>query len=111
MSGSRGVRVYSGPILAMAAHLKEVLTMNGIESEVRGEYLAGALGEVPVTEAWPELWVLDAARGEDARCLVDEALEAGQGDQTERECPQCHEMVEAQFSECWKCGAAVGRPV
>jgi hypothetical protein len=110
MSGSRGVRVYSGPILAMAAHLKAVLAMSGIESEVRGEYRGGALGEVPVTEAWPELWVLDAARSQDARRLVEEALEPGQPDQPQRECPQCHEMVEAQFSACWNCGAEVGQP-
>jgi hypothetical protein len=111
MNRTTAVRVYSGPILAMAAHLKQVLAMNGIDSEVRGEYRGGALGEVPVTEAWPELWVLDSTESEEARRLVEEALEPGESDEPQRECPQCHEMVEAQFSECWNCGAAFDRTV
>ncbi len=109
MAGRPDCRVYSGPVLAVVTHLKHVLDMNGIECEVRGEYLAAAVGEIPVTEAWPELWVLDKANGEDAARLVHEALEEGESDQANWECQSCHEIVEGQFAECWNCGAKNAR--
>jgi hypothetical protein len=101
------VRVYSGPVLAMVVHLRHVLELNGIESEVRGEYRGAALGDIPMTEAWPELWVLDRRRAAEARRLVQDAIEVGRSEGAARECPTCHEIVESQFSECWNCGAAL----
>ena len=105
MSGRPDCRVYSGPVLAVATHLKHVLDMNGIECEVRGEYLAAGVGEIPVIEAWPELWVLDKANGENAARLVREALEEGESEQASWECQNCQEVVEGQFAVCWNCGA------
>jgi len=99
------VRVYSGPVLAMVTHLRQVLQMNGIASEVRGEYRGAGLGELPVTEAWPELWVRDPARGPEAMRLIQEALVDPASEPPEVECPACHEMVEVQFGQCWNCGA------
>ena len=61
------VCVYSGPMLAMVTQLQHVLELNGIESEVRGEYRGTALGDIPVTEAWPELWSLDRSQEAEAR--------------------------------------------
>ncbi|MDB6098318.1 MAG: hypothetical protein JWN58_1021, partial [Gammaproteobacteria bacterium] len=41
------------------AHARNVLTAAGIESELRNQYLAGALGDLPMLETWPELMVED----------------------------------------------------
>ena len=98
------LRVFSGQILAVVTQLKHVLDINGIACEVRGEYRGAGLGEIPVTEAWPELWVLDAPDVENARRIVREALEAGESDQPAWECPSCHEIIEGQFGKCWSCG-------
>jgi hypothetical protein len=50
-----------------------------------------------VTEAWPELWVLDATKADEARRLVEDAL--GEGDPAGDDwlCPRCWETVEGQF--------------
>ena len=101
------VRVYSGPLLAIVTHMKHVLEMNGIESQVHGEYRAGAVGEIPVTDAWPELWVLNPAERERAGALVAEALEQGESQLPEWKCPECQETVEGQFAECWNCGSGL----
>ena len=101
------VCVYSGPMLAMVTQLQHVLELNGIESQVRGEYRGTALGDIPVTEAWPELWILDRSQEAEARRLVTEAIESRPVEGADRECPRCHETVEAQFSECWNCGTAL----
>ncbi|MCE2543243.1 MAG: DUF2007 domain-containing protein, partial [Acidobacteria bacterium] len=51
------MRIYSAPVLAQVAHMRQVLEMEGIECRIQGEFRSGAAGEIPPTEAWPELWV------------------------------------------------------
>ena len=100
----RGVKVYSGPVLANVALLKDVLESYGIGCEIRGEYLGGAAGELPPIETWPELWILDESQAEPASELVQEAIEPPKASTSRWTCPQCREEVEGQFSECWNCG-------
>ena len=107
MDPQSGLRVYSGPVLATVTHLKNVLDMNGIDCEVRGEFRAAGLGDIPFVEAWPELWVLDPANRHNAERLIREALSGEEPSQSEWQCPKCHEMVEGQFAECWNCGTRV----
>ncbi len=100
----RGVRVYTGPVLANLAIIRDVLESYGIACETRREYLGGAAGELPPIETWPELWVFDESRAEQARQLVQEALEPPKASTSCWTCPGCREEVESQFSECWNCG-------
>ena len=101
------MRIYSAPVLAQVAHIKHILEMHGIECRIQGEYRAGAAGEIPPTEAWPELWVIDPAHVEEARRLVDEALKPAAQAQPEWTCPRCREVNEGQFGACWNCGANI----
>jgi hypothetical protein len=102
------MRVYSAPILASVSQIRHMLEMNGIECEIRGEFRSGGAGEIPATEAWPELWVIDPAQAAEAIAIVEDALkEAGGGDTgTPWRCVTCGESVEAQFATCWNCGQA-----
>ena len=100
----RGVRVYTGPVLANIAILKDVLESYGLACEVRREYLGGAAGELPPIETWPELWVPDGSQVQQARQLVQEALEPPETTERNWTCPECREDVESQFSACWNCG-------
>jgi hypothetical protein len=86
-------------------NLKNVLEENGISCEVRGESLRSAMGEVPIGEAFVELWVLDDAQGEAARQILSGPLSASSTPWT---CPKCAESIEAEFDQCWNCQA--GRP-
>jgi hypothetical protein len=92
------------------AHLvRGLLEAEGIQADVRGESLFGARGEAPVTpDTLPTVWVLD-----DNDVAKATQILAGYGQrkspgtpQSTWQCPDCGEQVEAQFGECWKCGAA-----
>ena len=87
---------------AAEAHLiRGYLEANGVQAIVRGQFLAGGIGELPADLC--KVWVIDDASFARADALVRPFL---QGDAA---CTQCHEPLEGQFTECWNCGAA--RPV
>ena len=95
--------VYSSPNPLMVAHIRNLLEVEFIDCLVKNEYLSGAAGELPPTEAWPELWVTEPRDHERARVIVANALrEPSTSEQWT--CPQCGEVSEGQFTECWKCG-------
>ena len=99
------MRVYSAPVLAQVATVKHILETHGIECRIQGEYRSGVVGEVPPTEAWPELWVTDPADVVEAERLVGEVLGSAEPTQPGWTCPRCRETNEGQFGACWKCGA------
>lgn len=86
-------------------HLKNVLEMQGIECDVRNQFLSGALGEVPAFECWPQLWVRHAADWPRAQEILNTHLEPPETGSEPWTCGDCGERLEAQFSECWQCGA------
>jgi hypothetical protein len=96
-------RVFRAASLWQVAHARNVLIMAGIESEMRNQYLAGALGDLPMFETWPQLWVEDALESAALRAL-SVAAKAPSGEPWI--CAQCGEQLEPQFTTCWRCGAA-----
>jgi hypothetical protein len=96
-------RVFRAASLWQVAHARNVLIMAGIESEMRNQYLAGALGDLPMFETWPQLWVEDALESAALRALAV-AAKAPSGEPWT--CAQCGEQLEPQFTTCWRCGAA-----
>src|SRR5260370_35199784 len=52
-------RVFRAASLIQVAHARNVLLTAGIQSELRNQYLAGALGDLPMLETWPQLYVED----------------------------------------------------
>jgi hypothetical protein len=95
---------------APEAHLvKGFLESHGIGALVRGEFLTGGWGELPVDVC--AVWVKDDAQYERAAALVVTFLNGDLAhtlrDQAWR-CAHCGEQLEGQFTACWNCGA--GRP-
>jgi len=84
------------------------LAAEGIVCEVRGEHLMAAYGELPITyDTLPAIWLAPEDRAR-ARQRIEQALH-GTGAGLGWVCPGCLEKLEAQFTECWNCGAP--RPV
>jgi putative signal transducing protein len=96
-------RVYRAASLLQVAHARNVLTAAGIDTELRNQYLAGALGDLPMLETWPQLWVEDALEEAALRALKTAETAASGAPWT---CSQCGEELEPQFATCWRCGAA-----
>jgi hypothetical protein len=80
-----------------------VLETDGIACVIRNDRLAGALGEIPFVECWPELWVVENAFLLRARELIAAAQGAGPIRMDAWTCERCGERQDAQFDECWRC--------
>lgn len=91
---------------AAEAHLvRGYLESEGVDAVVRGEYLAGGIGELPVGLC--KVWIVDDRQFARAGQLLDAFLngDAARTYAHERwQCPQCSEKLEGQFTACWKCG-------
>ena len=91
------------------AHLvKNLLELEGIESELQGEALFGALGALAITEdTLPSVWIREDSQLEKALGIVSR-YEQGFGSHVIIgklwHCPKCGEMLEPQFTTCWQCG-------
>jgi len=96
--------VYGSHDSILTGQLKILLESNHIPCMLRNDFLSGAAGELPPTECWPELWVIENELAEQARKLIDAFLNFPLGAQQVWSCPGCNETLEAQFSECWQCG-------
>lgn len=99
-------RVYRAATLLQVAHARNVLITAGIQCELRNQYLAGALGDLPMMETWPQLYVDD---GDEHIALNALARAAAAPAGIAWTCADCGEELEPQFTQCWRCGAANGR--
>jgi len=95
-------RLYSSHNRVEIQQLHDLLQANGIACMVRNDYLSGAAGELPPTEVWPEIWLIDSANRERAEALLAEALAPVRAHPWQ--CPGCGEQIEATFGRCWQCG-------
>ena len=95
-------RVFRAASLIQVAHARNVLLTAGIQSELRNQYLAGALGDLPMLETWPQLYVEEADEAAALRALARAAQAPAGASWT---CEQCGEVLEPQFTHCWRCGS------
>ena len=66
---------------------------------------AGAIGEIPVDAAAPQLWLEEPRDEERARRALEEFRALGAG--PTRRCPSCGEDNPPAFDLCWACGASL----
>ena len=105
----------------MDAHfVKGLLEQEGIQATVQGEALQETWGNLNLTdESLPSVWVADEDVPKAApiiddyrrRDRADAELEVGNRGERDPvpqrptwKCPNCGEMVEEQFTNCWHCG-------
>lgn len=86
-----------------AAILHEMLEKEGIACLLRNEALFAAMGEIPLPECFPELWVIDEEVYPRAKLLLQGWLTTEER-QDPWGCTRCGERLEGQFGACWKCG-------
>ncbi len=96
-------KVYSSENSLEVGLIKGMLEQDGIGCLVKNQILAGAMGELPPLECWPELWITDDRDLPLANKIVEAALTTPAEQATPWHC-QCGEEIEGQFSACWSCG-------
>lgn len=94
-------RIYQGTGPTDAWLVRDWLVRNAIDAWIRGEYLMGLQGQVPVV--WPSVWVRESDRD-----VAETALRTFEGPtlvHPDWVCPRCHEVNGASFGSCWSCQA------
>lgn len=95
-------KLTSAPTVVTIHHYKNLLEAEGIAAQIRNEHLGSILGDMPFTETWPQLWVVNDLDYDRAMQLIEgTALEESPPDWR---CRKCGENNEGQFAACWKCG-------
>ena len=97
-------KVLSGISLPDTTHFKNLLEHSGIACIIKNCELGGGLGDLPVLDCAPELWVLDTDASRAEALIRDSVRPAAHG--APWHCSQCGEDNEAQFAACWSCGGA-----
>jgi 2-polyprenyl-6-methoxyphenol hydroxylase-like FAD-dependent oxidoreductase len=98
-------KLTSAPTILTVHHYKNLLAAEGIASEVRNVHFGALLGEMPFTDTWPQLWVVNDLDYDRAQQLISGAA-MDESPSEAWQCPNCGESNEGQFAACWNCGAA-----
>ncbi len=97
-------KIYTSPERLIIFHFKNVLESYHIDCVVKNEYLAGAAGEIPPNECWPELWVKNDDKYDKALKILDKNRFSTPSTAPDWTCTRCGEKLEGQFTACWQCG-------
>ena len=102
--------VYTTSDLLWIGHLRNLLVNEGIRCEVRTPFLAAATGDLPITECWSQLWILDDAELDEALEVIHAAVNRRGQPSALWSCSGCGEEIESQFEVCWQCGSPRPEP-
>jgi hypothetical protein len=97
-------RLYQAANRIEAQLLSDFLDRHLVDNTILGDYLTGAIGELPA-DVYPTVWVVHDDDLERARELLGRFL-----DDQHREpagswvCRGCGELVDGSFDICWRCG-------
>lgn len=100
--------VYTHLNLVLVENAKNLLDNAGMETQLKNQFLVSGFGEICGIDSWPELWIADDSRREEAQAIL---LAAGIGTSSEVvavaewRCAQCREMNADTFGSCWQCQA------
>lgn len=100
-------KLYSAASLPDAHLIRNLLDQAGIEAHVFNENAQGGVGQLPVMDAYPQVWIVDERDLSRARGIV-EAFEHMPSIRSNLRCRQCSEDNPSTFQLCWNCGASLG---
>jgi hypothetical protein len=100
-------KIFEHPAYHEVGLYESVLNSHGIETTIKNQNVSSLAGEVPFTAAYPELWILDDERYDEAISLIKEFRKRSLQDAPSADwvCPKCGESVPGNFSSCWNCDA------
>lgn len=87
-----------------AQMLKDYLGQEGIASVIVGDYLSGAVGELPA-DIYPTLWVLDDNDLDWAKRLTKRFFDRLPVTGKAWRCAVCGESIDPGFEICWNCAS------
>jgi len=88
---------------ALAGLFKDRLEQEGIACLLKNNDLFSVMGEIPMVECYPELWVVDPETWPRAKLLLDSWMQEDPAEDGSWICPDCCEQVDLCFAACWNC--------
>jgi hypothetical protein len=86
------------------APYKDALSRERIDFLVKNELGIGLVGEIPVNESWPQIWVTHDQDEHKAREICLQLESSILSNQDDWQCTDCGETNGANFEYCWHCG-------
>ncbi len=96
-------KIYENIDYARVGHYQSILESAGVPTLVKNLGVSGAIGEVPVTEAYPELWVGDDGDYELGMEILGPLHRGEIQPGVDWICAMCGELVPGSLGECWNC--------
>lgn len=97
-------KVFEHPDLYWVSFCKGVLETHGLDSIVKNQNASSLAGAIPFTSCYPELWILDDNRYDEAMAILGSLKEERDGGvKKPRTCQHCGETIEKEFDSCWRC--------
>lgn len=97
-------KLYEYPEFTRVGMLDSILNARGISTEVRNEDLCSVVNS-PFVGIYPELWVVDDGRYEEALEVLEEfGRSLDEAQVAEWRCAGCGELVPGTMDSCWNCG-------
>ncbi|PKF63535.1 hypothetical protein CW745_01400 [Psychromonas sp. psych-6C06] len=93
--------VFSNENRFISNNVKNLIEAQGIATFIKNEFSQGAIGEVSMTDAWPEVWIFDDEDFNQAIEIVECSQTAHAGE--EWLCNHCEEANDPSFEICWHC--------
>ena len=93
-------RVYTAATLLEAHLILQQLESVGINAQVFNQNAQGAIGELPVTDTWPDVWIVQNHQFCAARAVIERYESSPEN---ELLCDSCGEISPSRFEVCWQC--------
>jgi hypothetical protein len=97
-------KLYSATSLPDAHLIRNLLDQSGIDVHVFNENAQGGVGQLPVADAYPQIWVADERDYPRAREILEGFLNMP-AIRNNLHCRECDEDNPTTFQICWNCGA------
>ena len=95
-------RVYTAATLPEAHLILQQLESVGINALIFNENAQGAIGELPATDTWPDVWIVQNHQFCAARAVIERYESSSEN---ELLCNSCGEISPGGFEVCWLCRA------
>jgi len=99
------ILLYTCENLIEAQQIMHALEEHNIEAQLINQNLSGAMGEIPFTETWPKIHLVNEQDEPEARKILEDLKELEKKSTRDHFCNKCGERNPGNFASCWNCNA------
>ena len=97
-------RIYTAANLFEAQLVLDLLAQAGVPAHIFNANAMSALGDLPMSAAYPQIWIAQPHQEHHARAVIAE-FQQHKPNQAAKICGGCTETNPGEFDFCWNCGA------